>query len=113
MPVFTYSLAASNRWLTIPVAFTERNILDLERTTERDFDFLVKVRILEKIKNITGRLQDSLTKKVVSSINFKRKFMLNPKLLAISRHITANPSPDRISSPLKVLSRRFYCWDPI
>ena len=81
MPVFTYSLAASNRWLTIPVAITERNIVDLERTTERDFDFLVKVRILEKIKNMTGRLQDSLTKKSGKFHKFQKKIHVEPQTL--------------------------------
>lgn len=85
----------------IPVAFTERNIVDLERTTERDFGFLVTVRILEKIKNIIGRLQDSLTKRSGKFHKFQKKIHVEPQTLRhySSRHITANPSPDRIQVP--------------
>lgn len=66
----------------IPVAFIERHIVDLERTTERDFGFLVKVRLLEKIKNIFGRLQDSLTKRSGKFHKFQKKIHVEPQTLS-------------------------------
>ena len=65
----------------IPVAFIERHIVDLERTTERDFGFPVKVRLLEKIKNIFGRLQDSLTKRSGKFHKFQKKIHVEPQTL--------------------------------
>ena len=85
----------------IAVEFIERNIVDLQRTTKRDFGFLVKVRFLEKIKNIIGRLQDSLTKRSGKFHKVQKKIHVERQTLRhySSRRITANPSPDRIQVP--------------